>query len=348
MKPWKRWGLGLLLLTGVAVLGLHNNARAQMAVGEKNPFRGILQGQPIAGILRTDSTARLMSMDGSGNLYVTWDKDRDNWRLYPNVINNQLNSTTAGYDSSQAMDTHDMKKLWLVLYGQFDSLSTNVRLAVQIRGHYNTASDSGSAYPWVRWPIPRPATPISIGSVLYSASTAALHMAAAAASRGTFTVVPNGYQVVGQCIQPGTYVVSHSTSDSGLTLSATGAAFDGTGTYTFYPPGTLQPANTMQADSIGDLIVGIGSVAQATEANTIIGSLGMWPGEFMVKFNISARDSVASGAGKYGGSPHGFWIPLQDNQGVPFQAPYMSVRIRVINGVKSRFRIRADVVGSSL
>jgi len=346
-KTWK-FALAGLLLVGMTALGLHNNASAQMAVGEKNPFRGILQGQPIAGILRTDSTARLMSMDGSGNLYVTWDKDRDNWRLYPNVINNQLNSTTAGVDSSQAMDTHDMKKLWLVLYGQFDSLSTTVRLAVQIRGHYNTASDSGSAYPWVRWPIPRPATPISIGSVLYSASTAALHMAAAAASRGTFTTVPNGYQVVGQCIQPGTYVVSHSTSDSGLVLSTAGAAFDGTGTYTFYPPGTLQPSNNAQADSIGDIVIGVSAVAQTTEANSVIGTSGMWPGEFMTKFSISQRDSVSSGAGKYGGSPHGMWIPLQDYQGVPFQAPYMSVRIRVINGVRSRFRIRADVVGSSL
>lgn len=201
----------------------------------------------------------------TGEAYVSeYSKDRDNWRVYPNIINNQLNATTAGVDSCQPQDTHDMRQLALVLYGQFDSLSTVVRLAVEIRGHYSTATDSGSTYPWIRWPV-----------------------------RATF----NG---------------------------------------------------TTDVDSLGQMYVGTYAVAQLTSANQPFVGGGCWPGEFMVKFSISQRDSVASGAGKYGAAPYGMWIQLVDQGGNWFQAPYTSVRIRVLNGVRSRFRIRADLVGRSL
>jgi hypothetical protein len=224
------------------------------------------QGQLKVGIVggvKPDSTAAPFTFDATGKSYFSEAyKDRDNWRLYPNIINNQLNSTTAGVDSSQAQDTHDMRSLALVLYGQQDSLSTIVRIAVQIRGHYTTASDSGSAYPWYRWPV-------------------------------------------------------RSTT-----------------------------AGTDAIDSLGHFSWGIATVAQATSANSANG--GLWSGEFLVRFDVARNDSTGTGLGKYGAYPKGMWINLVDHDGVPFRAPYTSVRVRVINGVRSRFRIRADLVGSSL
>lgn len=205
-------------------------------------------------------------VDVNGNAYVSEaSKDRDSWRLYPNVINNQLTASGVGMvdSSSVPSDTHDMRQLVLVLNGTPDSLSTVVRLAVQIRGHYNTSSDSSSTFPWVRWPV------------------------------------------------------RSSTVASGV-------------------------------DSIGHTLVGTYAQAQATTANVLASDGGLWPGEFEVKFNVAANDTSGLGNGKYGAYPKGMYIKLVDHGGDYFWAPYTSIRIRVINGVRSRFRINASLIGRSL
>ena len=97
----------------------------------------------------------------TGDVLVTSNPlDRDLWRLYPNIINNQLCAAVTGgntqVDSSAVLDTHDMKRLALIFYVQQDSASLSVpqRWAVEVRAHYNTSGDSASAYPWYRLRTP--------------------------------------------------------------------------------------------------------------------------------------------------------------------------------------------------
>ena len=220
----------------------------------------------VGGVFASDTSGVPLQFDASGNLRTSeYSKDRDLWRLYPNVINNFLTTNILAFADSNTIpiDTHDMKQLALVLYGSPDSLSSVVRLAVQVRGHYTTSSDSGSAFPWIRWPV------------------------------------------------------RSSTVASGV-------------------------------DSIGHTLIGTYGVAQATTANVLASDGGLWPGEFEVKFNTVANDTSGAGNGKYGAYPKGMYIKLVDHGGDYFWAPYTSIRIRIINGVRSRFRIKADVVGRAL
>lgn len=239
---------GWLAVAGLALF-------AGLALADYNVRDHSTHHQNASTGLKTNSTGDLTIEDSSPN--------RDVWRLYPNIINNQLTASGTGMvDSSQAQSTADMRRLVLVLYGTHDSVSTIVSLAVQIRGHYLTSSDSASAHPWIRWP------------------------------------------------------------NRSITLHN-------------------------DVDSVGHGVVGTYALAQATSANVLVASNGLWPGEFKVKFNVAHGDTAADGHGKYGGFPKGMWIPLNDYQGQPFWAPYTSVRVRVINGVRSRFRIRAELVGSA-
>ncbi|NBR00084.1 MAG: hypothetical protein EBT79_08095 [Actinobacteria bacterium] len=204
-------------------------------------------------------------VDANGNAYTTdASRDRDNWRLVP-LLNTQLAASGANMVDSTAtpVATYDFSRMNLLLKGNFDSLSTVVRVAVQIRGHWGTLSDSSAAYPWYRWP---------------------------------------------------TRATSNGTTD---------------------------------IDSLGHMFVGTYAQAQLTSANQPFASGGVWPGEFIVKFNVATQDSTAAGAGKYGAGPNTMLIPLSDASGCWFNAPYTSVRIRVLNGVRNRFKIRADLMGVS-
>lgn len=87
------------------------------------------------------------------------------------------------------------------------------------------------------------------------------------------------------------------------------------------------------------------TAVQATQANSSLG--GVLPGEIKLTFNDSRRDTTdAGGNGKPFSSPVGFYIPLS-HSGDWFWAPYTSVRVRVLNGVASRFRIRIYLVGTA-
>jgi hypothetical protein len=238
-----------LVLAALAALCLAGTAHAQGAnVQERN------------GYYFNSNSGQRTNSDGAA---LTSDVNFGSWSVLANVLNNQLAASGTGLqDSTPVLPTASFKRMYLTLYGTPDSLSTVVRLAVQIRGHYGSNSDSAAAFPWYRWPV------------------------------------------------------------SSTTVAST-------------------------VDSIGHFDKGSYSLAQSTNANTAATSAGLWSGEFLVKFDVARQDTTdgASGLGKFGAYPKGMWIPLVDHGGNPFWAPYTSIRVRVINGVRSRFRIKADLVG---
>lgn len=260
MRAVMRFLVPLFVVLVVAFAGL---SRAQ--VGADGVKSQGLSFQRIGGITGADSLGRVLKMDASGNAKVVdADRDRDLWGVY-NLINNQLTASGSGMADSNAtpVATYNFRRTGLMFYAQFDSLSSEVKIAVQVRAHYSSATDSASAFPWYRWPV-----------------------------------------------------------------RSTTVASD--------------------VDSLGHMTKGTYAQAQITTANVAQSSGGLWSGEFIVKFQSARQDTVDGiSAGKYGAYPKGIYIPLQDIGGNYYWAPYTSVRVRVLSGVKSRFRIRTDLVGSA-
>jgi len=142
-KTWK-FALAGLLLVGVA--------SAQMQVGEPNSFHGILQGQPVVGINRTDSTARILTVSSGGVLSTAESAPAMDANLTFQLINN-AGLPLGGADSSGIMDTHRMRLGMLLIkpfVGTTNTSSTDttllIRIAVQVRTHLNNAADSSSTF----------------------------------------------------------------------------------------------------------------------------------------------------------------------------------------------------------
>lgn len=258
MRINRLWAVPLVLVAAVAIAQVGGN-------GAK--VNGQFTGQRIAGVSISDTSTRVLRVDPStgGLIAVDPSRDRDNWNLIP-LINNQVSASGINMADSVSVPvpTYAYSRMSLLLKGNFDSLSTVVRLAIQVRGHYSQIADTSTTFPWYRWP---------------------------------------------------TRATSNGITDM---------------------------------DSLGHMFVGSYAQAQVTSANApFANSTGAWPGEFVVKFSMSTTDSLQTGAGKYGASPNTMLIPLSDASGAWFQAPYTSIRVRVLSGVRSRFKIRADLIGVS-
>ena len=218
----------------------------------------------IIGGIKSDSTASPFRFDALGYPFFTdGSRDRDNWRIV-SLINNQLTASGSGMVDSTSIPiaTYDLSRMSLLFKFTPDSLSSVVRFAVEVRGHYNTNNDTSSTFVWHRWP---------------------------------------------------TRATSNGTTD---------------------------------VDSLGHMFVGSYSQAQVTSANApFANATGAWPGEFVVKYNVASNDSTAAGNGKYGAFPNTIQLPLCDGTGAWYMAPYTSVRVRVLSGVRSRVKVRVDLMG---
>ena len=269
---WRKIALAAVLLT-VPVFVLSQTVQqdgSRLDPGRRGSGQAVL----IGGMISADTTMGILRTDDNGNLKVVENSPLiSNYRT-GTLINNQLGAsgTAMGDSNAVPVQTYDLKRIGLSFYGIFDSLSTVVRVAVQVRAHFTQFSDSIATMPWHRW-----------------------------------------------------------TNAGGI------------------PGGTGD--GVIRADSIGNVsLVAESQVpltpVQATSANSAGG--GLLPGEFEVIFNYSRDDTTAAGNGKPFSAPRGIYVPLTGAMGEWFCAPYMSVRVRVINGVRSRFRIRVDYAGTSL
>lgn len=268
----RKWAAvaALMLCGGVALAQVVQQDGSRTDPGR----RGTGQGSLIGGIVRSDTTMRLLTMDSNGNLKTAEATPMFNNYRTGTLVNNQLTASgTQMADSNTiAIQSYDLKRIGLSFYGSPDSLSTVVRLAVQVRGHMTQTTDSSSTFPWVRW-----------------------------------------------------------TNAGGI------------------PGGT--GVGIFRSDSIGHQTGFINTPTtpvQSTSATVAAASSYLYPGEFMVVFNVARDDTSGAGASHPWSGPKGYFVPLVGPFGEWFWAPYMSVRVRVLNGVRSRFRIRVDYAGTSL
>ena len=149
MKKWT-------ILVGLLWAGL---ALAQSHPSDRQGFRQSLSGTAVSGILRSDSTARLLTTDTNGNLYMQdYARDRDANFLFPSIISNAGLAAGAA-DSSGVLDTHAMRIGTLLVKavptgtGTVDSTVT-VDLGIQIRTHLtSSATDSNSTFAWYMYGV---------------------------------------------------------------------------------------------------------------------------------------------------------------------------------------------------
>jgi len=149
----RKWMAAALLLMLPSALW------AQAVVLDGASYRTQLQGQAVIGIVRGDSTAKLLTTDASGNLQmIDADRDRDKIWFYSDAINNQFLVEDA-QDSTAMLNTLGWEKmaLWVRAVctgagtgGDCDSIRAAV-FAVQVRGGPIATNDSIGAHPWVRW-----------------------------------------------------------------------------------------------------------------------------------------------------------------------------------------------------
>jgi hypothetical protein len=131
-------------------------ATAQYNVVERNANRNMI-GSSQAGIYRADSTARLLTTDGSGNLNVVEQYPASSFFIFkPNWLNTVLQHRCAGgpppspavmQDSTSAEDVRGANNLALMVYPTFkDSVGTAI-IALQVRWHFTSgAVDSATSF----------------------------------------------------------------------------------------------------------------------------------------------------------------------------------------------------------
>lgn len=257
----------LIFYQPTIVLAATEGQDGQRVAGPNQNASGAPVPVMVGGFEASDTTITALRLDADGNLKVVDADASRNYYKTVTLITNQLTASGAAMaDSSQPAATYDLARMGLFIRGQFDSLSTVVRLAVQVRGHMTSAQDSASAFPWYRW-----------------------------------------------AVAPGTSGAIFKTDSVGHGLAVTQVP--------------LTPV-------------------QATSANS--SNSGLLPGEFMVVFNYARDDTTGAGNGKPFSYPNGIYLPLNGVSGEWFWAPYTSVRIRVINGVRSRFKVQAYLSGTPL
>jgi len=216
-------------------------------------------------------------------------------------------------DSSTAIPTKGYKQLALMFQFVVDDSVAAALFALQTRGHMTAGVDTLSTYAWPNTyrsaaGAAQPPFTTNLTYVCNSGQTV-LHGSAV----GAFSSIPLGARIVGSGIAPNTFVVSRGTSDSALTISqATATAAAATAL-------TVIPTFTAAADTIGS------AVESALSRFTQPGSAGIdtaytGPGErpmwVVWSQGLVGQNTV---------------VMINGADGVPFTAPYMSWRLRLMN-----------------
>lgn len=136
--------LGMLVAAG---------ASAQtMRQGEKLDNATKQTGTRVGGMSASDSIAWLLPFDTSGNLKVTQSVPiQEAYRAGTASVFSKV-VQYASAESSEVIDTHDLRLMGLMVKSTVpDSIASPfVRLAIQIRAHFNTSADTAHVFPWRR------------------------------------------------------------------------------------------------------------------------------------------------------------------------------------------------------
>lgn len=154
-----RFGAALLLLALPVVV------IAQSVTQDGQSTRGVQQGVMVQGLVRADSTGQCLTMDGSGNLKMV---DGNPARLdfrdgSVAIINSAIANGSADSSAVINVGKYRLQGLAVRIVG---SPATTIRLAIQIRFHLNSQSDSTSIFPWL--PHGNVGTGASVDSLAFS------------------------------------------------------------------------------------------------------------------------------------------------------------------------------------
>lgn len=184
--------------------------------------------------------------------------------------------------------------------------------AVQVRYHYQGATDTSSVFPLIPIrqltnPVPAPTGMQTPAAAFWVSGGTVLHAPAAATSLGFFSSYRLGSLITGPGIAEGTRLVSKGTSDSAITVTPATTALN-TGVLTFW--------TGSGADSTGQMFNGSGVLP--------------YPSEFRIHLDKANITGSYSAPQAFSGS-----IPLPQYFALGVCPTYISVRIRNINGPTS-------------
>lgn len=108
------------------------------------------KGQPVGGMLSTDSTFHILRVNSSNNLLTQEAAPiQDQNGKFENIINNASLAVNVADSNSVVMDTHALRHLTMLIKavpaGGLDTSSV-VRLIFQVRTHLNGLPDSNSVF----------------------------------------------------------------------------------------------------------------------------------------------------------------------------------------------------------
>jgi len=135
------------------------SALAQQTVTDGVRIRGALNGQLQSGMVRGDSTAKIATLDVSGNAYTREAFPALDQNLtFTNFIDNPGLALGAADSNANPLDTHRMRLGMLLIkavLGGTGTVDTTcvATISVQIRTHLNNQSDSSSVFPIYRYGI---------------------------------------------------------------------------------------------------------------------------------------------------------------------------------------------------
>ena len=156
-------------LAVAALLTVPMLALAQVVANDGSSTRQQTSGQAVGGFTRADTTFRVITMDGSGNLKVVdADRDRDNYVLGQAVVGDTTGTGGAvalaglaiaawSAESTSIIPTYNYRRFALglrLIPSVGSAADTNeVRYAVQVRAHSAASYDTSSSFVWHRWPV---------------------------------------------------------------------------------------------------------------------------------------------------------------------------------------------------
>ena len=145
MPKWMRAALAALVMLVCA-----NLARATDYTAGSQADPGTRKGAQNLVVDPVDSTRYLMPGNATGVFMLDQFRDRDYWSYYSKVYNDSLSNATSGKqsDSTGVFPTWQFKRKALFVYPVVHGAAgAVVRIAVQIRVHYNQTADSSNTFP---------------------------------------------------------------------------------------------------------------------------------------------------------------------------------------------------------
>ena len=183
-------------------------------VSESGARSTMLQGAAVGGVIRADSTFKMLTVDSDGNLKtVNADPIQDQFRDGSvAIISSSIAALSADSSAVISMGAYRLMGLAIRMTG---NPSLHARLAVQIRFHLNAQSDTSSMFPIQGLQVPGATTVTQVDSIPW-ASVVAPTTTVLSRSEFQVNLVNDGLGTASFGSAPNAYILLRDKSGQGI------------------------------------------------------------------------------------------------------------------------------------